>query len=111
MIGSVDDFTYERTNLRGDFRFPLTQLCIQLLDNRIHHRVSLRWRNNAVNANEPKPLPIKPIHPPKRKPRRISVAGIGDAGPKTNSMETGIIDPGYSKNKNAPLGFQRGALN
>ncbi len=42
MIGSVDDFTYERTNLRGDFRFPLTQLCIQLLDNRIHDRVSLR---------------------------------------------------------------------
>ena len=42
MIGSVDDFTYERTNLRGDFRFPLTQLCIQLLDNRIHDRTSLR---------------------------------------------------------------------
>jgi len=45
-----------------------------------------------------------------RKPRRISVAGIGDAGSKTNSMETGIIDPAYSKNKSAPL-LQRGALN
>jgi len=42
---------------------------------------------------------------------RISVAGIGDAGSKTNSMEIGIIDPAYSKNKSAPPGFQRGALN
>jgi hypothetical protein len=48
---------------------------------------------------------------PKQKPRRISVAGIGDAGSKTNSMETGIIDPGYSKNKTPRRDFQRGALN
>jgi hypothetical protein len=45
---------------------------------------------------EPGALPQKT-----KAPRRISVAGIGDAGSKTNSMETGIIDPGYSTNKNA----------
>jgi hypothetical protein len=34
-----------------------------------------------------------------RKPRRISVAGIVDAGSKANSMGAGIIDPGYRKQK------------
>jgi hypothetical protein len=48
--------------------------------------------------------------PKTKTPSRISVAGIGDAGSKTNLMEIGIIDPAYSKNKNAPL-LQRGALN
>jgi hypothetical protein len=46
--------------------------------------------------------------PKTKTPRRISVAGIGDAGSKTNSMKTGIIDLGYSTNKSAPP--RRGAL-
>ena len=39
---------------------------------------------------------------PKQKRRQISVAGIGDAGPKTNSMKTGIIDPGYKYKQKRP---------